>query len=387
MEKKKPIYKIAYVIDDLGYGGAQTLLVNLVSSLPEEFTPQVYCLSEITSPHADTMRRCGTSVFAFKRRSHVDAGRLIALARTMRREHIDLIHSFLDSSNAYGYIAGRLLKIPTVLSLQSNQLMFGQTKKQLLRFMLRHADKVTVNSKAGEAFLLNSVAVPRQKVLRIRNWIHTIAIPPSNPDAVPDPPSAAGTTGASFGSVSPGEHGKIIGYVGRLAKEKRIDVLIEAFAHLANTHLTVRLHIVGDGPERPGLENRVRQLNLGDRIEFLGHVGELEPVMNHFSCLVLPSAFEGLPNVILEALAMGLPVVASPVGDIADIIQDGHTGRIVNGDSPEALSSALEDTIEDEDLFRRTRIEGPRMIASNFSISAALDVLLPTYRELIHREK
>ena len=84
---------------------------------------------------------------------------------------------------------------------------------------------------------------------------------------------------------------------------------------------------------------------------------------------------------------MGIPVIATPVGDIADLIRDGHTGRIMNGDSPEALSSVMQDAIVDEDLFRQTRIEGPRMITADFSISAALDVLLPMYHELISKEK
>ena len=104
--------------------------------------------------------------------------------------------------------------------------------------------------------------------------------------------------------------------------------------------------------------------------------------MRGFSCLVLPSAFEGLPNVALEALSLGIAVVASPVGDLEDVILEGRTGLSMTDNTPAALAALLERAIKDEDLRRSAAEQGPALIQTNYSVAAAVDKLLAVYNGL-----
>ena len=101
------------------------------------------------------------------------------------------------------------------------------------------------------------------------------------------------------------------------------------------------------------------------------------------ACALIVSVARNAPFADTEALAAGIPVIATPVGDIADLVHDGKTGKIVRGHSPEDLSRAILEALEDAGLRERARIEGPRIVEAQFSVSAALDLLIPMYRGLV----
>jgi glycogen(starch) synthase len=142
-------------------------------------------------------------------------------------------------------------------------------------------------------------------------------------------------------------------FVGRLASQKGVGTLVSAAALLEDPSAQVLL--VGDGPKRKALERRARRIGVGDRVRFEGFVAHerLPAAMAHADLLVLPSVYEELGTVLLEAMQAGLPIVASKTGGIPDVIEDGVNGMLVPPGEPEALARAIDRLLADRDLGRR----------------------------------
>jgi glycosyltransferase involved in cell wall biosynthesis len=159
-------------------------------------------------------------------------------------------------------------------------------------------------------------------------------------------------------------------------------MLVESFALLREHHRQARLVIVGDGDERERIDGLIGREGLADCVEMTGVVDDVARQMARFSCLVLPSAYESSPNVVLEALATGVPVVASPVGDLEETVVDGRTGYLLRDETAAGLASLLARILEDDALRRRAALEGPRMVAEKFSVANAVEKLLEIYQSL-----
>ncbi|HXV13043.1 MAG TPA: glycosyltransferase family 4 protein [Candidatus Krumholzibacteria bacterium] len=353
---------VGFVVDDLGHGGAQKQLVLLAEALRPRFATRVYALSPVDAPHGPRLRARGVPVTAFPRRSGLDFERLQGLTRALAADRVDVVHGFLDASDIYAFLAGRRIGKPVVLSLQSDRLQLKGARGRVLRWMHRHADAVTVNSEAGRDYLVERVRVARDSVHVVRNIADVFAGPRGGE---PTPP--------------------VVGCVGRLVALKRFDAAVRALPEVRAQVPGTRLELVGDGPAREELRALSASLGVGDAVAFAGAVDDATPLIARMSCLVLPSAFEGLPNAALEAMGCGIPVVASPVGDLASIIVDGSTGVVVRDTAPATLAAGIVRALTDRSLRERSRQDGPRAIRERFSPEVPLSVLIPLYDRLCKR--
>jgi glycosyltransferase involved in cell wall biosynthesis len=356
--------RIAFVIDDLSYGGAQRLLALLAESLPKTYVPVIFCLSHITDPFADIMEQKGIEVFSFRRRSHLDLFRFFAFLRTLSRKQVDIIHGVLDSSNAYAFLAGRILRKPTILSLLSERLRISGVKARMLLSMYQRCEKIWTNSKSGENYLLNTAGVAKEKIALVRNMFPMEALE------------------SQSGEKSPGTDRpevELIGYVGRFSKLKNVDILIRAFKEIAAKRPHAKLILIGSGDQRDIFRNLIHDLQLGERVEIRERVPDVLQEMRRLKCLVLPSANEGLPNVVIEALAVGIPVVGSDAGDVADLLTDGTTGVLISHPTVEMLVEAISRVLSDPEISQTTRAEGPRLVRENFSTEVIIGKFLTLY--------
>jgi glycosyltransferase involved in cell wall biosynthesis len=169
--------------------------------------------------------------------------------------------------------------------------------------------------------------------------------------------------------------------VGRLAPEKGLGVLVDAMAALPGCSLL----LVGDGPERPGLERRVADLGLADRVEFAGWVDPPWSARRTFDVLAVPSFTEGFPLVIVEAMLAGIPVVASAVGGIPEIVVDGDTGLLVPPHDAPALADALRRLLGDPDLRQAMAARCRQVALAQYTAATMAAHFETLYRELRDR--
>ena len=170
-------------------------------------------------------------------------------------------------------------------------------------------------------------------------------------------------------------------FVGRLAPQKGVRDLVEATALLEDPSAQVLL--VGDGPERPVLEREIRRLGVADRVHLLGFVphGRVPAVLAHADLLVLPSLYEELGTILLEAMWAGLPIVASKTGGIPDVITDGVNGMLVPPGEPRALAGAIDRVLAEPRPAQRLG-QSARERARDYDWNALADRVLNTYRDI-----
>ncbi len=200
------------------------------------------------------------------------------------------------------------------------------------------------------AVKLRGIGVRDDRIVVVPNGVDTARW---RPRATPDPPPPGLPAGRRF-----------VGTVGRLSIDKDMDTLLAAFAAIAPAYADVDLLVIGEGPERPALERRAAAGGLGERVRFLGHRGDTADLYAAMDAFVLSSRTEGMPNTLLEAMAMGCPCVVTPVGGVAEIARDGVEALFVPPGDAGAMAAALGRVLTDaalrESLGRaaRVRVEG-----------------------------
>ena len=178
-------------------------------------------------------------------------------------------------------------------------------------------------------------------------------------------------------------HRFCVGAVGRLAAEKAFDRLILAVDRLLDRGLDLELVIVGEGEERPRLESLIAKLNRGDRIRLLGHRTDTPQLFRAMDLFVLSSLREGLPNVVLEALAVQVPVVATRIAGVPNLIQDGQNGLLVEPDNVVQLAAAVERMAGDAALRTRLALAGRSTVEERYSFEVRMQKIRAIYDQLL----
>jgi glycosyltransferase involved in cell wall biosynthesis len=178
---------------------------------------------------------------------------------------------------------------------------------------------------------------------------------------------------------------RIVLTIGRLSREKAHIDLLAAYKLLQDTNPTIssKLIIAGDGPERGPLESAVAAQGLKDRVIFTGQLSDVRVVYGAADVFALPSHSEGSPNVLLEAMAARLPVVATAVGGVPEVVQDGETALLVPPADPGKLATAIARVLTDQDLARRLTTNSAGLVADRFTPQKYVHALVEIYREAI----
>ncbi len=187
----------------------------------------------------------------------------------------------------------------------------------------------------------------------------------------------------SGGGPADGARTPCLGAIGSLTEEKGFDLLLAAMPAICREHPGARLWIVGGGPQQPHLAQQVHHLGLARSVGFAGIVADVRPWLAGLSVLLVPSRREGLPTVIIEAMAMGVPIVASRVGGIPEAVVDGVTGVLVDPEDPAALARAATAVLADREWGRRLGRAGQDRAVRHFGRDAMLGQVGECYRQLL----
>lgn len=271
------------------------------------------------------------------------------LAEELARRHIQILHTHRIRPDIIGRMAGHRAGVPVNLSTQhylgewdERGKLIGLAVRLLYHRTLRHTQKI-VSISATEMELMERSGIPSDKLAVIHNGIDGEMF---YPDA--EGPGAALSMSATKDPV--------IGAVAFLTKRKGLRYLISAFRKALDRHPGAFLKIAGEGEERRNLQQQIHALDLDDNVELLGERTDIRRLMNGFDVFVLPSLWEPFGLVIAEAMACGKPVIATHVGGIPEIIEDGVTGILVPPADVDRLADALVALLRDTD--RRVAMGG-----------------------------
>jgi glycosyltransferase involved in cell wall biosynthesis len=263
-------------------------------------------------------------------------------------------------ANLLGRWAARRQKVPIVAV---SRVWTGEDYKvrfyeAIDRFFLRRMDRVICVSQ-GQAAKVFRVKVPPSKVTVIRNAIDASRFARPNPNyrdqlrgLFPEPPA------------------RIVGAAGRLSPEKGFSVLIEAARNLVGTGPSVGFVLFGDGPLRDALQRQINDAGLQNSFVLAGFRNDLDYIVPFLNLFVAPSFTEGLPNVILEAFAAGVPVVATAVGGTPEIVDDEVSGFLVPPGNPQALANRIAWLLNSEDRARTMGLRGRQRVLQDFTFEA-----------------
>ena len=368
---------VAHVIHALGTGGLENGLVNMINHMPaERYRHAIVCMMDY-SDFRQRIRREDVEVVALGRGS-VPMWRTYAqLVQHFRRIRPSIVHtrnlSGLDALLP-ALIAGVKLRVHGEHGRDEDDLDGRNPRnlrlRRLFRPLIGHYSTV---SRDLATYLERSVHVSGDRITQIYNGVDTALFRP-----------AAGEDDRNAVPRSPAE--LVIGTVGRLQAVKNQAALVEAFAGARKLDPSVmrqvRLVIAGEGPCRAALEAQIRDAGIGDAVSLLGERGDVAGVLRALDLFVLPSLGEGISNTILEAMATGLPVLATRVGGNPELVIENETGQLVNSGDCSAMARWIIAYMGDSSLRRRQGLAGRAQAEHRFSLQAMVGAYLELYDRL-----
>lgn len=367
---------VVHVIYRLDFGGLETLLVDCINHMPAaRYRHAIVCLTGYTE-FADRIAKPDVELFALHKPPGLGLGIHLAMWRLLRRLRPAIVHTYNFACAEYAFTAwaaGVPVRIHAEHGRDASDPEGRNRKHNFLRRALAPwIGRYIPVSRDLENWLTGLVGIPARKTELIQNGVDTARYAPGLAVAEPPWPLAA----APF----------VIGTVGRLQDVKDQASLIDAFALLCRERPqqrgALRLAIVGDGPLREFLAGRAREQGVADLVWMPGARSDVADLMRGFSVFALSSIAEGTPVTLLEAMACGLPVVASAVGGIPDVVQEGATGALVPPSNPAALAAALGAYLDDPARLRAHGIAARERIERNYSVAAMVGAYTALYDRL-----
>ncbi|MGH7194049.1 MAG: glycosyltransferase [Candidatus Saccharimonadales bacterium] len=362
--------RILQIIPTLDRSGAEKQLTLLASQLPrDEFDTHV-CVLTRSGPFEQDLRRAGVPVTLIDKPHKLDPAAFWRLKRHVASLRPDLVHTWLFAANSYGRAAALRAGVRLIVAGERCVDPWKSWHELAIdRWLARRTDRIVVNSSGVRDFYVRH-GLPAEKFVMIPNGIVPAeAAHISRHELLTElglPPNA-----------------RLIGAVGRLWPQKRLKDLIWAADLLKVIRDDVHLLIIGEGPHRRRLERYRRQVRIEDKVHFLGHRSDVPRLMRHFDVLLLGSEYEGMPNVVMEAMMAGVPVVATDIPGSRDLVIKGKTGFLVPVGDRAAFARQTKKLLDDGDLARRLGAAGHERVLSEFTVERMVARHVELYRELL----
>jgi glycosyltransferase involved in cell wall biosynthesis len=349
--------RLLHCISSLEMGGAERQL-GLLAAAQAAAGHTVHVAFVRGGANLRVLEEAGVAMHHLAVRSNIDPALVSGLLRLLRGVRPDVVQTWLTQMDVAAGLAARFTGTPWILAERSSASAYAPGWKQRLRGALaRRADAIVANSRGGEAYWRG--VAPQAPRWVIGNAVPLERIRVAHPAEAPD---------------------RAVLFVGRLSAEKRVPALLRAFA-VANGAVLGPLLLCGDGPERPALEQLAAGLGLGERARFLGFRPDVSELLHAAAVVVNPSAFEGCPNVVLDAMAAGRPLVVSDIPAHRELL-DERAAWLVDPEDPAALSAALGEAVADPAEAARRSAEASRRVEA-FGVARIVEQYDAVYRQVL----
>ena len=369
---------VLYLIDSLGPGGAQRQLVTLLRSLdPDAVHPEVAYYHDI--PHFEPeLAERGVRLHRLGGTGGKDPRVTLSLSSLLRDGRYDILHSYLRTPGAIARVATIGSGVPVVVSERNVRLDSSGMRLFLERVLSRRA----------AAMVVNAEATAKEVRHLLPSWSGRVHVVPNGIEWR-EPTEAERAGARDFRMRHLGSSDVLLGAVGRVEEQKGPDVLVRALGELPAAVLE-RLKVVWVGPRVDGrlaesVERAAGASGLTDRFALLPETDDTRSVYLGVDCLILPSRWEGLPNVVMESLAHGTPVIATDVGDTAKLFPDDGGGWLVQPDDSNALAGTIVDMVNTTPEARaEAGAKGARFVLENYSSARLAERTLGVYRVVLN---
>lgn len=361
-EKKR---RVGLVIGQLTYGGAEGQLFELARGLVGDWEPFVYCLSARDEPYGARLREAGVPLRVLPSKGSFDLGRVLALRKALVADGVEVVHAFLFLASGYAYLATRGLRgVRLVTSARNCKPEPNPVRRAVLRRAFRASARILCNSREMARYAESYYGAPAGRTSVVLNGVDV----------------------DRFDLGSRAHDGLVIGTIGRVERQKNLDTFLDAAATVHASRPDARFVIVGEGSLRDHYRGEVTRRGLDGVVSLPGTRADVPEFLAGLDQFWLTSDWEGTPNVVLEAMAAGVAVIATRVGGTPEVVQDGDTGMLVQpGDAAAVAAASLRlagDREASEALGRRARSAA----RSRFSISAMVRATTALYESATLRE-
>ena len=366
--------RVVYLAHAFMVGGAEEMVLNLIRHLPERFEPVVCCIHQ-AGPIGEEIRKTGVPFRVLGLNPGLRRpGHVAGIARALKDIQPDIVHTFLLTASLYGRFAAMLAGVPIIVGTEVNIYQHKRVAHAFAeRLLMRGTDRVVVSAESVREFYIKQVHADAAKVDVIYNAVDWSQL---------ESTTAPAATRASLGVPT---DVPLSGIIARLTEQKAHRYLFEALAvtpGLAHLHLLV----VGDGHLRDELRSQVERLGLSTRVHFVGARRDLGALLSATDIFVIPSLWEGLPLSMVLAMGAGLPVVATRVAGIPEVVTDGVTGLLVPPADVPALGAALERLTSNPALRRTIGEAAAAFVRPRFGVDGYVAAVTGLYDRLLAAE-
>jgi glycosyltransferase involved in cell wall biosynthesis len=370
--------RILWLIDSLGPGGAESLMPSLVEHLDAHGVQSRVCVlqSRLGNPIAGELVKRGIAVDLIQVDNLHSINQILRLFRYIRRFHPDIIHTQLETSDILGSIISRVSGIPSVCTLHTlsapSKKRTSRLRKKLHNLCLRlFCDKIIAVSDVTRQHFIK-LGISSNKLITLYNGIDLTRF--NNTGILPNVRKIL---------LDLNEDDIVLITVAVLREPKGIQYMIRAFSSLLDKFSNAHYVIVGDGEYRKPLEELARTLGVADRVRFLGYKENIPELLSTSNLFVFPTLNDALPTVLLEAMATGLPIVASEIGGVPEILVHEKNGLLVPPANVSCLIDACDRLLSDRKLASRLSEAGREVIIQRFNIHQQVDTLKGLYFQLV----
>jgi glycosyltransferase involved in cell wall biosynthesis len=365
--------KILHVISSGGMYGAEAVILNLSRTLNEgPHRSMLAVFLNSSNPNLqlyESATREGIESHLIPCKGQIDRTAIASIRDLVDRTGAEVVHAHGYKADIYAYFALRATRVPLVSTCHNwleNDLivrLYGAAD----RYVLRSYESVVAVSDDVKQRLLKA-GVHEEKICLIKNGIDLRPFDHANP---------------SLRNHLGNQAVAVVGLVGRLAPEKGVDVFLAAAARVLSQSKVAKFVVAGDGPERAELETLIDKLRIRAGVTMLGRCDDMPSFYASLDVMVSSSRQEGLPIAILEGMASRLPLIATAVGAVPTVIQDGRTGVLVPSENAELLARAIVDLLQDHEKRQRFGSAAKRLVEEEFSAARMTADYLRVYEDAV----
>ncbi len=368
--------RIAFLVHTYGFGGLENMVTNLVNHLdPDRFESTIISFAPL-KPLNNRIDTNHVRVLSLNKRGGNNPILIYKVCQLLKNIGVDIVQTHNWGTALEGILGAKLAHVPAIVHAERGTIEGKKRNIILQRFLWGLAKQVLSVSEAHRKKVTAIVGFPHGQIKAIVNGVDTERFSPK--------PEIKNEVRAKLGLK---KDRICIGTVGSLRPVKNQMLLINACKVVFSRFEHVEVLIVGEGPLKTQLMQTVASLGFSERIHFAGSQSNIPEILNALDIFVLPSLSEGMPNAVLEAMACGLPVIATAVGGVPEVIDNPRDGIVIDSQDEEALVSALTHLLENKDSRAEMGTQGRLRMLKHFSLKKMVRTYETLYQDMLDEKK